>query len=124
MQCGLPGDTIVVNAIEGHAQMVADDNGGLTENELLLGMKERAGGLRYNQLFPNLQQGGHEWCGGPCCNARPISCNCALGRCIQDELVAALQQVHGGEGRVKVTCYRWPKSYSGCRIQFIWVVSW
>jgi hypothetical protein len=77
--------------------------------------------LAYTQLLPPVGQPSDSICHGV-----PVGADCVLGQCIQTELVAALQRVHGTARRVKVKCWRCYDYFADVSRQtgFLWAVSW
>lgn len=81
-----------VQGLEWPPQATGKDGGDIDDGTLWLGNA----GPTYTQLLPYAQH-------VPPKKGQDVGADCVLGRCIEGEIVAALQQVHGGAGRVKVS---------------------
>jgi hypothetical protein len=129
--CGRGNDSsnsLMVHAINGDCyEFQRDDYGHVVDGDLVM-VADKASGFSfhqcydsrlYTQLLPVAEPPARI---APCRDAKLVIPNCVLGRCITLELEAALQQMPGGSGLVKVKCCR-------CHVDRyrdgpVWVVSW
>jgi hypothetical protein len=92
------GEFLAVDALRGEKpEPRIDPYGNIIQGVFWLGNSQPA----YTRLLPKPTQ-----LGAPHCLGQEVGADCALGRCIADEIVAARQEVHGEAGWFKVRCRR------------------
>lgn len=123
---GAAGEYLAVDALHGkRPQPRRDPYDNIIEGVFWLGSTPPS----YTRLLPPAQLGA-PLCQGQGVNAN-VGADCALGRCIADEVVAARQKVHGGAGRVQLRSRLCeyaspPYSHYGSDVHSVtlWLVTW